>query len=68
STLLSRANLASAYASAGRTAEAIPLYERTLTDSERILGPHHPDTLVTRDNLASLRGSDDGVPADGSDQ
>ncbi|MGW3692305.1 tetratricopeptide repeat protein, partial [Streptomyces sp. NPDC005149] len=31
---------------------AIPLYERTLADSERVLGPDHPDTLLSRHNLA----------------
>jgi tetratricopeptide (TPR) repeat protein len=38
---------------AGRLAEATPLYERALTDCERILGAEHPDTLTSRDNLAS---------------
>ncbi|KLL12372.1 hypothetical protein FrCorBMG51_04985 [Protofrankia coriariae] len=33
--------------------EAIGLYEQTLTDRLRILGPDHPDTLTTRNNLAS---------------
>ncbi|WP_425546828.1 tetratricopeptide repeat protein [Actinosynnema pretiosum] len=28
------------------------LYEANLTDSERILGPDHPDTLTARNNLA----------------
>jgi hypothetical protein len=37
-TLRSRNNLAMGYRAAGRTAEAIPLLERTLADSERILG------------------------------
>ena len=31
---------------------AIPLYEATLTDMERVLGPDHPDTLASRNNLA----------------
>ncbi|MEU6720793.1 tetratricopeptide repeat protein [Nonomuraea sp. NPDC046802] len=31
---------------------AIALYERTLTDRERVLGPDHPDTLISRSNLA----------------
>ena len=34
-------------------AEAIPLYERTLADCERVLGPTHPDTLASRNNLAA---------------
>jgi hypothetical protein len=37
---------------AGRTAEAIPLLERTLADCERVRGGDHPDTLTTRNNLA----------------
>ena len=41
-TLTSRNNLAYAYVSAGDLARAIPLYEATLTDSERVLGPDHP--------------------------
>jgi hypothetical protein len=41
-----------AYRAAGRTAEAIPLLERTLADCERMLGADHPDTLTTRNNLA----------------
>ena len=51
-TLASRNNLAYAYASAGRLAEAITLYEQVLTDRTRILGEDHPDTLSSRNNLA----------------
>jgi len=51
-TLTSRNNLAYAYVSAGRAAEAIPLHEQTLADRERVLGPDHPDTLGSRNNLA----------------
>ena len=29
-----------------------PSYEATLADSERVLGPDHPDTLTSRNNLA----------------
>jgi hypothetical protein len=50
--LTSRNNLAAAYQEASRTAEAIPLHERTLTDMERLLGPDHPNTLASRNNLA----------------
>ncbi|MGD0927820.1 MAG: tetratricopeptide repeat protein, partial [Streptosporangiaceae bacterium] len=50
--LTSRNNLASAY-QAGRQAEAIPLLERTLADSEQVLGDTHPSTLTSRNNLAS---------------
>ena len=44
--------LASAYESAGDLRRAIPLYEETLTQREEILGPTHPDTLTSRNNLA----------------
>jgi hypothetical protein len=37
-TLGSRNNLAGAYRDAGRLTEAIPLFERTLADRERVLG------------------------------
>ena len=40
------------YQSAGTLDQAIPLYEQTLADRERVLGPEHPDTLTTRNNLA----------------
>ena len=51
-TLMSWNNLAMAYQAAGRTAEVIPLYKRTLADRERVLGADHPDTLRSRNNLA----------------
>jgi Tetratricopeptide repeat len=52
--LASRGNLAAAHLAAGRTAEAIALYERTLADSERLLGAEHPTTNIMRWNLAAL--------------
>lgn len=30
----------------------MPLFERTLADRERVLGHDHPDTLMSRSNLA----------------
>ena len=51
-TLVARNNLAVAYWSVGRLEQAIPLFERTLTDRERILGPEHINTLISRNNLA----------------
>ncbi|NAS20074.1 tetratricopeptide repeat protein [Herbidospora sp. NEAU-GS84] len=33
-------------------ARAIPLYEQTLADQQRVLGGDHPDTLTSRNNLA----------------
>jgi len=52
-TLTARANLASSYWSAGRTAEATAIDEQVLADSDRLLGPDHPATLTARANLAS---------------
>jgi serine/threonine protein kinase len=52
-TLQSRHNLAVAYHSAGRTAEAIPLLEATLGLMEAKLGSDHPNTLASRNNLAA---------------
>ncbi|WP_176449773.1 tetratricopeptide repeat protein [Geodermatophilus saharensis] len=37
---------------AGRPALAAQEYERTLVQVERLLGPDHPDTLITRGDLA----------------
>jgi hypothetical protein len=51
---MSRNNLALAYRAAGRTAEAIPLLERTLADCERLLGADHPDTSLIRATVAAL--------------
>jgi hypothetical protein len=41
-TLTSRNNLAGVYQAAEDQGRAIPLYEVTLVDSERIHGPDHP--------------------------
>ena len=43
-TLTARGNLAGAYRSAGRLKEAIDLFEQTLADTLRVLGPDNPDT------------------------
>ena len=51
-TLTIRNNLAGAYKSAGRLAEAVELFERVLADRVRVLGSDHPDTLAARNNLA----------------
>jgi hypothetical protein len=40
---------------AGRAAEAIPLFERTLADRTRVLGPCHPRTQTSQDNLVIAR-------------
>ena len=66
STLTSRNSLAHAYWSAGRVDEAVPLFERTLADRERVLGADHPRTLASRGNLAvaylSAGRLDEAVP------
>lgn len=54
--LKSRNKLAMSYLTAGRAAEAIPLYKRTLADCERMLGADHPDTKAAREALAALTG------------
>jgi hypothetical protein len=51
-TLASCRSLATAYESAGRLKEAIPLFERTLSDCERVLGADHPSILTLRNKLA----------------
>jgi hypothetical protein len=38
----SRNNLAYAYKSAGDVGRAIPIYQQTVADAERVLGPDHP--------------------------
>ena len=52
---VSRNNLAYAYQEAGRPDDAIPLYDRTLTTCERVLGDKHPLTQNVRDNLRRAR-------------
>lgn len=52
-TLKPRDNPAMSHLTAGRTAEAIRLYERTLADSERVLGADHPNTKAAREGLAA---------------
>ena len=61
--LNSRNSLATAYLSAGRVAEAIPLFEQTLAVQQRLLGPDDPDTLTSQNNLASAY-QDAGQTAD----
>ncbi|MER7768737.1 tetratricopeptide repeat protein [Kitasatospora sp. NPDC096140] len=53
-TLASQANLAAAYALAGRAAEALALRKRVAVEFERLLGADSPKTLVA---LASVAGS-----------
>src|ERR1019366_1304498 len=35
------------------TSRAIPMLEQALTDYQRLRGPGHPDTLTSRNNLAT---------------
>jgi hypothetical protein len=46
-----RSNLANAYARASRLAEALPLHRQVLTEKQRVLGPRHPETLLSLSNL-----------------
>jgi len=46
-------NLGSAYQSADRLAEALPLFEHVLEFSKAKLGPEHPETLNSMNNLAN---------------
>lgn len=55
-----RNNLAYAYESAGDLGRAIPLYEQTLTDAERVLGEDHPITVTVRGNLNVAIAERDG--------
>ncbi len=59
-TLASRGNLAGAYRDAGRLEQAVPLLERTLAGSERILGPDHSNTLASRTTLPTPAGPPGG--------
>jgi hypothetical protein len=45
--------LALGYKRAGRLDKALPLYRETLKLQKEKLGPDHPDTLTTMNNLAS---------------
>nr|WP_114773616.1 tetratricopeptide repeat protein [Lentzea flaviverrucosa] len=42
---------------AGDLGRAIPLYEATLADCERLLGPDHPTTRTIRSNLDGARST-----------
>ena len=46
-------NLAVSYAAVGRLAEALKLHEETLALRKAKLGPDHPDTLASMNNLAN---------------
>ncbi len=69
-TLGSRNNLAGAYQSAGQLERAIPLFEATLHDSERMLGPDHPRSppRPSRPQVAAHDRSGDGQSSIGEPQ
>ena len=52
-TLLSMMNLATSYAAAGRTQEALQLREETLQLMKAKLGPEHVNTLMSMSNLGA---------------
>ena len=45
-------NLAEGYSAVGKLDRALPLYEEMLTGRKAKLGPDHPDTLASMNNLA----------------
>jgi len=55
--------MASAYHSAGRLADSIPMYKRAIGDSELLPGVGHTDTITLRGNLAHAYHTA-GRPAD----
>jgi hypothetical protein len=44
--------MAIGYRALGRYEEEVGLDEETLSTRERVLGPEHPDTITSRNNLA----------------
>ncbi|MCH7669957.1 MAG: tetratricopeptide repeat protein [Acidobacteria bacterium] len=48
-----REGIASALGESGQVDEAIKQFTTLLKDRQRVLGPDHPDTLTTRNNIAS---------------
>jgi hypothetical protein len=50
-----RSNLAYWLGMAGDPAGAVAAFEELLADHLRVLGPDHPNTLTTRNNLAHWR-------------
>jgi len=50
--VLARDRLADAFASSERLAEALPVFEATLSDREATFGPQHQETVTARLNVA----------------
>jgi len=70
-TLLAMNNLAQVYAKLGRDDESEALFRKTLAGREEVLGKHHPDTMITVNNLALLVDAQKGngnVPGSEADQ
>ncbi|WP_245193093.1 tetratricopeptide repeat protein [Amycolatopsis alba] len=61
-TLRARNTEASAYQGAGDLTRAITLFEASVEDGERVLGPDHPDMLNSRNDLACARGVAGDLP------
>jgi len=51
-TFLSMNNLAFAHHAAGRTDEALALFQQVLRERVRVLSPSHPDTMTSAHNVA----------------
>jgi hypothetical protein len=47
--------MAMALDSQGKYDEALGIYEEVLNIQERVLGAEHPDTLMTINNMASIK-------------
>jgi Tetratricopeptide repeat len=52
-TLSFRNNLAAAYQGEGDVQTAIPLFEQVLADRQRVLDADDPDTLISRNSIAT---------------
>ncbi len=55
-------SFAHTYASMGRRVEAISLYERTVADFERILGPNHPAKVIAGSQGIGVAWTEDPLP------
>jgi tetratricopeptide (TPR) repeat protein len=61
--VVARDRLAAAYEAAGRSADAIVVFQTALTEREQNQGPEHPETITARAHLAHAYQSA-GRPAD----
>eukprot|EP00614_Pseudopedinella_elastica_P005673 CAMPEP_0172585310 /NCGR_PEP_ID=MMETSP1068-20121228/4726_1 /TAXON_ID=35684 /ORGANISM="Pseudopedinella elastica, Strain CCMP716" /LENGTH=163 /DNA_ID=CAMNT_0013379711 /DNA_START=77 /DNA_END=568 /DNA_ORIENTATION=+ len=70
-TLTAMNNLAQVFAKLNRDEESEAMFRRTLAGREEVLGKHHPDTMITVNNLALLvdaRKGNGNVPGSEADQ